>query len=123
MTMLLIWVSVLSVEVRAATTKVEIKPQTCAVIEAGTPCHMQLKISYHLLVLEQTCIWIALREKPEQCFDSLSVNHLFDLSLVEDTQVFIKDLNDKVLDEVTIQVAIYQPANTRRRRGLNWNLL
>ncbi|QYJ83213.1 MULTISPECIES: DUF3019 domain-containing protein [Shewanella] len=108
---------------QANSTQVNIKPKTCAVLEAGTPCHMTLKISYKLEALEQTCIWIALKEAPEQCFDRLSVDHLLELTLTKDTQVLIKDLNNKVLDEVTIQIATYQPVNTRKRRGLNWNLL
>ncbi|MCL1040318.1 DUF3019 domain-containing protein [Shewanella marisflavi] len=105
------------------TTQVNVKPKTCAVIEAGSPCHMTLKISYRLDALEQTCIWIALRNAPEQCFDSLDVDHLLELTLTQDTQVLIKTLNDKILDEVTIKLATYQPVNTRKRRGLNWNLL
>ncbi|QYJ89270.1 DUF3019 domain-containing protein [Shewanella halotolerans] len=108
---------------QANSTQVNFKPKTCAVLEAGTPCQMTLKISYKLEALEQTCIWIALKEAPEQCFDRLSVDHLLELTLTKDTQVLIKDLNNKVLDEVTIQIATYQPVNTRKRRGLNWNLL
>lgn len=123
MTMLLILASMMSIEAQAATTEVNIKPKTCAVIEAGKPCHMKLKVSYQLDTLENTCIWIALRKQPEQCFSSLDVALLIDLTLTQDTQILIKDLNDRILDQFTVQVATYQPVNTRKRRGLNWNLL
>ncbi|MCE9677758.1 DUF3019 domain-containing protein [Shewanella sp. AS1] len=106
-----------------ALAEIEATPKTCAVLEAGDSCQLQLKVNYKLDQLQQTCIWVEQREKPEQCFDLIDVTHQLALTLTQDTQILIKNSDNKVLDSITIQVAIYQPVNSRKRRGFNWNLL
>ncbi len=126
----LIWIKLISLfallcsfQSQSAMTKLDIAPKTCVVVEHDTPCHMLLKVNYNLKQLEQTCIWLDNRDKPIQCFNQLDVVHFFDVTVTKDTLLTIKNQNDEVLQEITIQIATYQPISQRKRRGLHWNLL
>ncbi|MCG9697646.1 DUF3019 domain-containing protein [Shewanella sp. Isolate11] len=123
MKLLLSFLLLCSFEAHCTMTEVNVAPKTCAVLEEGKPCHIQLKVNYTLDNLEQTCIWLAHKTSPEQCFNRLDVAHFLELTLTKDTLVLIKNIDEKILEQVTIQIATYQPVNQRKRRGLNWNLL
>lgn len=100
-----------------------IKPKTCAVSEPGQVCQLELKIRFHLETVKQTCVWIASQSVPQKCYNKAEVNDLILISITEDTLVQIRDLDNHLIKQAVIHFAIYQPVKTRKRRGLNWNLL
>ncbi|MEI6860004.1 MAG: DUF3019 domain-containing protein [Shewanella sp.] len=100
-----------------------IKPKTCAVIESGQECQLELKIRFHLETAIQTCVWIASQSAPKKCYNKAEINDLILIRITKDTLVQIRDVDNHLIKQVMIRFAIYQPIKIRERSSLNWNLL
>ncbi|GLR34200.1 DUF3019 domain-containing protein [Shewanella decolorationis] len=105
--------------------EIRITPDTCAITLERPTCHLDLLIEYQSQVPQSLCLWVVKHTTALACFnDSLDFKYQVQLTIAEDTLFELRDLkNNQIVTTALVKVAKFEPANTRRRRGLNWNLL
>lgn len=119
----LVLICLLSLSIRA--DELKITPNTCAITLERPTCHLNLLIEYQSKIPQSLCLWIVKHTTALVCFnDSLNFKYQVQLTIAEDTLLELRDLkNNQIVTTELVKVAKFEPANTRRRRGLNWNLL
>jgi len=120
---ILVFCCLLSLSIRA--DELKITPDTCAITPERPMCNLNLLIEYQSNIPKSLCIWIVKHTATLACFkDSFGFKYRVKLTLAEDTSFELRDMNNNdVVATSIVRVAKFEPANTRRRRGLNWNLL
>lgn len=99
-------------------------PSTCVITDPEQNCQIDIDVEFQSNQLVNFCLWIDGIRKRDKCFqDKQSLTEQLSLTLAHDTLIELRDFNDRVLAEGLIKVATFEPINTRRRRGLGWNLL
>lgn len=120
---ILVFCCLLSLSIRA--DELKITPNTCATTLKSSTCNLDIIIEYLSPNKESMCIWIVKHSAAIACFkDSFGFKYQIQLTLAEDTLFELRNMNSNDIVATTlVKVAKFEPANTRRRRGLNWNLL
>lgn len=100
-------------------------PNTCAVTQEKPSCALDLLIEYQSDIPQSLCIWMAKQAVVLACFENkLNFKYQVQLTLVDDTLFELRDpKNNNTISSGLVKVARFEPANNRKRRGLNWNLL
>ncbi len=105
--------------------ELRITPNTCAVTLEKPDCHLDLLIEYQSDIPQSLCVWLTTETVAIACFqDRLDFKYQIQLTLAKDTLFELRDpKNNSLVTTALVKVAKFEPANPRRRRGLNWNLL
>lgn len=99
-------------------------PSTCVIADPEQNCKIDIDVEFQSSQLVNFCLWIDGIRKHDKCFQGKhALTEQLSLTLAHDTLIELRDFNDRVLAEGLIKVATFEPINTRRRRGLGWNLL
>lgn len=108
----------------AQADELTLTPDTCAVTAEKPACRLDLLIEYQSDTPKSLCIWVAKHPIPLTCFENqIHFKYQVQLTLADDTLFELRDPKNNVITSGLVKVAKFEPANTRRRRGLNWNLL
>ncbi|ABI37900.1 hypothetical protein Shewmr4_0820 [Shewanella sp. MR-4] len=109
----------------ALADELKVTPNTCAVTLEKPDCHLDLLIEYQSDIPQSFCIWLATETVALTCFqDSLDFKYQVQLTLAKDALFELRDpQSNNIVTTALVKVAKFEPANPRRRRGLNWNLL
>lgn len=113
----------LSLSTRA--DELKITPDICAITLENPACNLDLLIEYQSTIPQSLCLWVVKHTVALICYkDSFHFKYQVQLILAEDTVFELRDLqNNYTVKTKLVKVARFEPANIRRRRGLNWNLL
>ncbi|MCL1120444.1 DUF3019 domain-containing protein [Shewanella seohaensis] len=105
--------------------ELKITPNTCAVTLEKPDCHLDLLIEYQSDIPQSLCVWLTTEAVALTCFeDSLNFKYQVQLTLAKDALFELRDpQSNHIVTTALVKVAKFEPANPRRRRGLNWNLL
>ncbi|QYJ78195.1 DUF3019 domain-containing protein [Shewanella acanthi] len=100
-------------------------PNTCAVTGEKPACDIDLLFEYQSDIPQSLCIWMAEQAVVLACFEEkLDFKYQIQLTLEDDTLFELRDpKNNNTIKTGLVKVAKFEPANSRKRRGLNWNLL
>ncbi len=100
-------------------------PNTCAVTAENPVCDLALVIEYQSETPQSLCLWLTAKTVALTCFENrLHFTYQLQLTLADDTQFELRDpKNNNTLRSAFVKVAKFEPAKSRKRRGLHWNLL
>lgn len=105
-------------------SELTLTPNTCAVTAERPACRLNLLIEYQSNTPKSLCIWVARHPIALTCFENqIRFKYQVQLTLADDTLFELRDPKNNIITSGLVKVAKFEPANTRRRRGLNWNLL
>jgi len=103
-----------------------LNPDTCIVTQVDKPCMLELRVAFDEPLSQPACLFLEPQINALYCLKGqgeLAIHQLFSLEL--DTRRFLelRAQTGELLARKPLHYAVYQPAKTRRRRGLGWNLL
>ncbi|ALZ74631.1 DUF3019 domain-containing protein [Rheinheimera sp. F8] len=108
----------------AATNRLVLKPDTCVRHAEQPQCILRLTVRFNQPQLQAFCLYLQHQKSALHCSRGDGEREVkLNVTLQSSLQLELRDEKQQVLASAPLKVAVYQPAQTRRRRGLGWNLL
>lgn len=105
-------------------TELHLTPDTCVVQRPQTDCVLNFKVRFSEPQEQAYCLWAQHWTKALWCSTGQGEQELqLQISLRQTLVIEMRDPQQQLLARSELKLAVYQPAQTRRRRGLGWNLL
>lgn len=98
-------------------------PNLCVLTDAQPQCHINVAIEYPQPLSENSCLWRTDSSEPLSCFDAYNTIQLqLWLTVDHNVQFQLVGAESQLIAQAELTAARFDPAKTRRRRGLGWNL-
>ncbi len=109
---------------RLLATELQLTPDTCVRHAQQQQCELAVRVRFSEPQLRAFCLYLQHRHSALHCSSGLGEEEvMLQISLVAPRLLELRDNSQQLIATAPLKVAIYQPAQTRRRRGLGWNLL
>lgn len=106
------------------TTELQLTPDTCVRHVQNQDCVLAVRVRFSEPQLQAFCLYLQHSQHALHCSQgSGELEVLLHLVLSSSKQLELRDSQQQLLARAPLKVAVYQPVQTRRRRGLGWNLL
>lgn len=108
----------------AAVESLLLKPDTCVRHAEQPECMLRLTVGFSQPQLQAFCLHLQHQKSALYCSRGDGEREvILNVTLKSSLLLELRDEKQQVLASAPLKVAVYQPAQTRRRRGLGWNLL
>ncbi len=108
----------------AQATELQLTPDTCVRHPQHDKCELAVRVRFSEPQLRAFCLYLQPQQTALHCSEGHGEQEVtLQLVLRASRQLELRDDRRQLLASAPLKVAVYQPAPTRRRRGLGWNLL
>lgn len=119
----LAWLAVIAASFAQA-TELQLTPDTCVRHSQHTQCELAVRVRFSEPQLRAFCLYLQHQQSALHCSEGHGEQEvILQLVLIASRQLELRDHRQQLIASAPLKVAVYQPAPTRRRRGLGWNLL
>lgn len=96
-------------------------PVRCVALHQGQTCYQRVQISWSSAQAGDYCIYVDTQAQPLQCWQAqIQGSYSYEFASIQSQQVQLKNAQQQLLAEATMEVAWVYKSNTRRKT--HWRL-